>query len=138
LTGLSFDRADAYVRVIETANAGTLQHVAQACIKAGIVSQAMDRLASNDRRQAYEAFSLLSLLAKANEMQPILDAIEHHRDTDVRLCAVRVLGLSGQPQVAQELRQLAGRDDIPDVVRTSILAVIYKADQAQLAGNSAK
>jgi HEAT repeat protein len=138
LTGLSFDRADAYVRVIETANAGTLQHVAQACIKAGIVSQAMDRLASNDRRQAYEAFSLLSLLAKANEMQPILDAIEHHPDTDVRLCAVRVLGLSGQPQVAQELRQLAGRDDIPDVVRTSILEVIYKADQAQLAGNSAK
>ena len=138
LTGLSFDRADAYVRVIETANAGTLQHVAQACIKAGIVSQAMDRLASNDRRQAYEAFSLLSLLAKANEMQPILDAIEHHRDNDVRLCAVRVLGLSGQPQVAQELRQLAGRDDIPDVVRTSILEVIYKADQAQLAENSAK
>ncbi len=137
LTGLSFDRADAYVRVIETANAGTLQHVAQACIKAGIVSQAMDRLASNDRRQAYEAFSLLSLLAKANEMQPILDAIEHHRDNDVRLCAVRVLGLSGQPQVAQELRQLAGRDDIPDVVRTSILEVIYKADQ-QLAENSAK
>lgn len=138
LTGLSFDRADAYVRVIETANAGTLQHVAQACIKAGIVSQAMDRLASNDRRQAYEAFSLLSLLAKANEMQPILDAIEHHRDNDVRLCAVRVLGLSGQPEVAQELRQLAGRDDIPDAVRTSILEVIYKIDQAQLAGNSAK
>jgi HEAT repeat protein len=138
LTGLSFDRADAYVRVIETANAGTLQHVAQACIKAGIVSQAMDRLASNDRRQAYEAFSLLSLLAKANEMKPILEAIEHHRDNDVRLCAVRVLGLSGQPEVAQELRQLAGRDDIPDVVRTSILEVIYKIDQAQAAANSAK
>ena len=138
LTGLSFDRADAYVRVIETANAGTLQHVAQACINAGIVSQAMDRLASNDRRQAYEAFSLLSLLAKANEMQPILDAIEHHRNNDVRLCAVRVLGLSGQPEVAQELRQLAGRDDIPDAVRTSILEVIYKIDQAQLAENSAK
>jgi len=138
LTGLNFDRADAYVRVIETANEDMLRHVAQACIKAGIVSQAIDRLASNDRRQAYEAFSLLSLLAKANETQPILDAIEHHKATDVRLCAVRVLGLSGQPQVAQAFRQLAGRDDIPEAVRTSILDVIYKIDQARPTENFAE
>lgn len=138
LTGLSFDRADAYVRVIETANADMLRHVAQACIKAGIVSQAIDRLASSDRRQAYEAFTLMSLLAKANETQPILDAIEHHKDNHVRMCAVRVLGLSGQPEIAQEFRQLAGSDDIPEAVRTSILEVIYKIDQAQPAENFAE
>ena len=138
LTGLSFDRADAYVRVIETANQDMLRHVAHACIKAGIVSQAIDRLASNDRRQAYEAFSLLSLLAKANETQPILDAIEQHQSTDVRLCAVRVLGLSGQLHIAEAFRQLAGHDDIPEAVRTSILDVIYKIDQAQPGENLAE
>ena len=138
LTGLSFDRADAYVRVIETANQDMLRHVASACIKAGIVSQAIDRLASHDRRQAYEAFSLLSLLAKANETQPILDAIEKHKSNDVRLCAVRVLGLSGQLHVAQAFRQLAGRDDIPEAVRASILDVIYKIDQAQPMENLAE
>jgi HEAT repeat protein len=137
LNGLSFDRADAYVRVIETASDETLKQVAQACIKAGMVAQAIDRLASNDRRQAYEAFSLVSLLAKANETQPIFEAIENHKDDDVRMCAVRVLGLAGQALSVQGLRQFAGRDDIPEAVRGCILEVIYKIDQAQ-PENSAK
>jgi len=131
LNGLSFDRADAYVRVLETASDDILRQVAQACIKAGMVTQAIDRLASKDRRQAYEAFSLTSLLAKARETKPILEAIEKHNDNDVRICAVRVLGLTGQVELAQELRQLAGRDDIPEPVRSCILEVIYKIDQAQ-------
>ena len=138
LTGLNFDRADAYVRVIETASDDMMQQVAKACIKAGMVSQAIDRLASSDRRQAYEAFSLASLLAKANEAQPILEAIEHHQDNGVRMCAVRVLGLSAQPQILGHLRQLAGRDYIPEAVRPAILEVIYKIDQAQPAGKSTK
>jgi len=104
----------------------------------GVLYWLYDRPLDNTLEWIRAKFGKSPELAKANEMQPILDAIEHHRDNDVRLCAVRVLGLSGQPQVAQELRQLAGRDDIPDVVRTSILEVIYKADQAQLAENSAK
>jgi HEAT repeat protein len=137
LNGLSFDRADAYVRVIETASDETLGQVAQACVKAGMVGQAIDRLASNDRRQAYEAFSLVSLLAKANETQPIFDAIENHKDDGVRMCAVRVLGLAAHASSVQGLRQLAGRDDIPEAVRGSILEVIYKIDQAQ-PENSAK
>lgn len=137
LNGLSFDRADAYVRVIETESDETLGQVAQACIKAGMVAQAIDRLASNDRRQAYEAFSLVSLLAKANETQLIFEAIENHKDNDVRICAVRVLGLSGQASLVEGLRQLAGRDDIHEAVRGCILEVIYKIDQAQ-PENSAK
>jgi hypothetical protein len=71
------------------------------------------------------------LLAKARETKPILEAIEKHNDNDVRICAVRVLGLTGQVELAQELRQLAGRDDIPEPVRSCILEVIYKIDQAQ-------
>ena len=50
-----------------------LRDVAEACIKAGIVSQGIDRLASTGRRQVYEAFSIVSLLTKANMIEPILD-----------------------------------------------------------------
>ena len=74
LNRLSFDRADAYVRVIETSDDETIHNVAKACIQAGIVSQNLDRLASSDHRQAYETFSLICLLAKANMNDPILDA----------------------------------------------------------------
>jgi HEAT repeat protein len=131
LSRLSFDRADAYVRVIETADAAELADVARACIKTGMASQALDRLASDDRRQAYESFSQLSLLAKANEVQPIIEAIEIHPQTNVRLLAVQLLGTSGQPEIAPALRQLAVREGMPEELRTAILEVIYKIDQMQ-------
>ena len=131
LTGLHFDRADAYVRVMETADADTLQDVAKACIKTGIVAQATDRLASEDRHQAYEAFSLFSLLARANETDPILDAIMNHKDDEVRLCAVRVLNVAGNPDLAPKLRELVGGGEMPENVRTAALEVLYKLDQEQ-------
>ena len=131
LTRLSFDRADAYVRVMETADEETLTRVARSCIKAGISKQAIDRLASEDRRQAYEAFSLLSLLAKADETEPIIEAIVSHPDMNARLSAIRLLGLSCRPHVGNQLRQLVVRDGLPEKVRGALLEVVYKLDQAQ-------
>ena len=131
LSGLHFDRADAYVRVTETADPETLRVVADACVKTGIAGQAVNRLASEDRRQAYEAFSLFTLLAKANETQPILDAIENHSDSEVRLCAVRVLNVAAQTDIAPKLRELVATDSIPENVRTAVLEVLYKLDQNQ-------
>jgi len=131
LSGLSFDRADAYVRVMETADPDTLRDVARACITTGIVAQAVNRLASEDRHQAYESFSLLSLLARANETQPILDAIQNHKDEEVRLCAIRVLNVAAQPDLAPSLREIVSGEGLTENVRTSILEVLYKLDQDQ-------
>lgn len=131
LSRLRFDRADAYVRLLETANVETLGNVARACITCGMAAQAIDRLVSDDRRQAYEAFSLLSILAKAGETAPLLNAIEHHADVNVQLAAIRLLGLAGQPNVADQLRQLAVRDGLSEKLRTALLEVVYKIDQAQ-------
>ena len=131
LTSFHFDRADAYVRVMETADADTMRAVAQACVKTGIVAQAVGRLASEDRHQAYEAFSLFSLLARANETQPILDTIQNHKDDEVRLCAIRVLNVAAQPDLAPKLREMVSGQDLPENVRTAILEVTYKLDQEQ-------
>jgi HEAT repeat protein len=130
LSHLSFDRADAYVRLLDTSSPETLLAVARACIKGGMAAQAIDRLASDDRRQAYESFSLLSLLAKSNETEPIVDAIVKHKDYNVRLAAVRLLGLSGSPEIVQQLRHLAVKDGLPEKLRTALLEVVYKIDQA--------
>ena len=131
LSGLHFDRADAYVRVMETADADTLQEVAKACIKTGIAAQAVDRLASEDRHQAYEAFSLFSLLARANKTEPIMDAIQNHKDDEVRLCAVRVLNVAAHPDLAPKLRELVGGGEMPENVRTAVLEVLYKLDREE-------
>jgi HEAT repeat protein len=129
LSRMSFDRSEGFVRLIETADAETLSKVASACIKAGMVGQAIDRMISEDRRLAYEAFSLLSLLAKANETEPLLDAISDHPETSVRLALIRLLGTSGQPEIATQLRHLAVREGLPEKVRAALMEVVYKIDQ---------
>jgi HEAT repeat protein len=131
LNGLRFDRANAYVRVMETADPETLRTVARACVKTGIAAQAVDRLTSEDRHQAYEAFSLFSLLARANETEPILNAIQHHKDEAVRLCAIRVLNVAGQAELAPQLRVMVGGEEVSENVRTALLEVLYKLDQEQ-------
>lgn len=131
LNRLSFDRADAYVRVIETSDEETLRDVAQACIQAGIVSQNLDRLGSSDHRQAYETFSLICLLAKANMNEPILNAIADHSNLDVSLRAVHLLASTGQPGTFEPLRQLAAREGIREEVKTALLEAMYKLDQTQ-------
>jgi HEAT repeat protein len=131
MTSLHFDRADAYVRVTETAPPEVLHQVALACVKTGIAAQAVDRLASEDRHQAYEAFSLFSLLARANETGPIIDVIEHHQDEEARLCAVRVISLAGQTAIAPKLREIVAQEGMPENVRTAVLEVLYKLDQDQ-------
>jgi hypothetical protein len=137
LNRLSFDRADAYVRVIETSDDETIVNVAKACIQAGIVSQNLDRLANSDHRQTYETFSLICLLAKAKMNEPVLDAIAGHRNMDVRLKAVHLLACAGEPETFEQLRQLAIRDGIGEEVKTVLLEAMYKLDQSRLKDDEA-
>ena len=130
LSHLSFDRSDAYARVIEN-RGNDLRDVADACIKSGIVSQNIDRLASCDHRQAYEAFSLVCLLAKAKMTEPVLDAVSNHSNLSVRLSAVRLLAMTGEPEVFERLRQLAVKDGLVDEVKTALLEAMYKRELAR-------
>ena len=120
LSGLSFDRAEAYIRVFETADARTLSEVARACVSAGLAGQAINRLASEDRRQSYEAYSLLSLVVKAGEVQPLVDAIECHRDTDVRLACVGLLGQAREAGLADCFQHLSESREVPERVRAAL------------------
>jgi HEAT repeat protein len=127
LSSLHFDRGAAYARMMN-ADENMLKEFARACVTTGIVSQAVDRLTSEDRRQAHEAFSLFSVLAKAGETQPILDVIENHKELPVRLAAVRVLSAAGRPEVAPRLRELVAIEGMTEDVRTRVLEVLYKLD----------
>ncbi len=135
LSRLSFERADAYARVIETADPVTLRCVAHACVASGMAERAIDRLASDDRRQAYEAFSMVTLLVKADETKPVFHAIENHPDVDVRLVAVRLAGLTQHPELVSYLRQLAKNGSVPESVRAAILETVYKSHHSTLHDN---
>jgi len=128
LSGLHFDRAQAYARVEKTAAPEMLHKFAEACVKTGIAGQAADRLASEDRRQAHEAFALFSLLTKAGEFQPVFDLIENHEDVRTRLAAVRILSSFATADAVPKLRDVVGIPGMPEDVRTGLLEVLYKLD----------
>jgi hypothetical protein len=105
--------------------------VAQACVKAGLAAQAISRLASEDRRQAYEAYSLLSLIAKAGETEPIFDTIECNRDIEVRLTCVRLLDLESNPQLIERLKLIGENGGVPEKVRRTIKETVERVEQLQ-------
>ncbi|HEV7860083.1 MAG TPA: HEAT repeat domain-containing protein [Pyrinomonadaceae bacterium] len=94
LSRLNIDRGEAFVRLLDCGDEQTLRDVMRACIKTGMVSQAVGKLASRDRRQAYEAFSLLSLLEKLKETHVLQVAIERCQDGNARSAARTMFGLS--------------------------------------------
>jgi HEAT repeat protein len=130
LSRLNFDRADAYVRVIDSGDAELVRRVALACIGSGLAAKALDRLASEDRRQAYEAFSLLSLVLRAGELEVIFAAVERPGNLSVRLAAARLLALQGQPELNARLKRVALGDGAPEKLRNAILEAIYRDDHA--------
>jgi HEAT repeat protein len=129
LSRLNFDRADAYVRVLETSDDATLRRTAEACVTAGLARQAMDRLASEDRRQAYEAFSLLSLVARGGQTDVILHVVKGHPDLNARLAASRLLALQGDEDVDRRLRQIAMEGNTPEKLREAIMEVCERRSQ---------
>ena len=126
LSRLSFDRADAYVRVLETSDDETLRRLTDACVTAGLARQALDRLASDDRRQAYEAFTLLSLVARGGGVGMILEAVESHADVNARIAAARLLALQGEPHATERLRRVASDPRTPERLRAAIGEVVTR------------
>jgi HEAT repeat protein len=97
LSRLSIDRAEAFIRLLDYGDEQTLRDVMRACIKTGMISQAVGKLAGADRRQAYEAFSLLSLVEKLKETHILQVAIERCQDGNARSAARAMFGLPTPP-----------------------------------------
>ena len=64
--------------------------------------------------------------------QPVLDAIADHPRTDVRLKAIHLLASTGQPDTFDQLRELALKDGISEIVKTALLEAMYRLDQTRL------
>jgi hypothetical protein len=81
---------------------------------------------------------LLFLMAKAGEVQPLMHAIEEHQNTEVRLAVVKLLALSGQPEIVPAFRRLAVRGSLPSEVRSAVMEAIYQiSSQARETASSA-
>jgi hypothetical protein len=77
---------------------------------------------------SYGAFSLLFLVAKAGEFQPLMQVIENHPSIELRVAVIRLLASSGEPEIAPTFRRLAMGNSLPAEVRLAAKEAINQID----------
>ena len=103
---LSFDRAEAWKRLIATNDQFRMNHAARAAVESGIVQKSFDRLLHEDMRIAYEAVALVGMLLKAGETDLIFDAIENHKDERVKYALLHVIKIVRDERTMTRLSEL--------------------------------
>ncbi len=120
------DRAAAFTRALREATPARRRKIGAAIASSGLASEAIRNLTGESRDKTYDAFSLLFLMSKAGEVQPLMRAIEDHPNIEVRLAVVKLLALSGQPDILPAFRRMAVRGSLPPEVRTAVMEAIYQ------------
>ena len=117
---LSFDRADAWKRIITTKDEFRMSHAARAATESGIVGKSFDRLLHDEMKIAYEAFALVGLLIKAGETEQIFEAIRENKDERVKLALLHVLSIVKDDRALIELNNLRIDTTIPSNVAAKL------------------
>ncbi|HEX8117079.1 MAG TPA: HEAT repeat domain-containing protein [Pyrinomonadaceae bacterium] len=128
---LRSDRAESFTRALREASPERRREIGASIAESGLASESISQLTGESRERTYEAFSLLFLMAKAGEVQPLLRAIESHPSNEVRLAVVKLLALSGQKEVLPAFRRLAVRGSLPTEVRSAVMEAIYQISSSQ-------
>jgi TubC N-terminal docking domain len=126
LFNLQEDRAAAFTRALREALPDRRRRIGAAIGASGLANEAIRNLTGESRDRTYDAFSLLFLMSKAGEVQPLMRAIEEHPSTEARLAVVKLLALSGQPEVLPAFRRMAVRGSLPADVRSAVMEAIYQ------------
>jgi HEAT repeat protein len=125
LHSLQPDLAASFTRALREATPERRRKIGAAIAGSGLAANAINSLAGEGRDRTYDAFSILFLMAKAGEVQPLMNAIAKHSNIEVRLTAAKLIGLSNQQQVLPGLRSMASRDQLPAEVHTAVMEAIY-------------
>jgi hypothetical protein len=88
---LSFDRAHAWTRIIESNDLSRMRQAARAVIEGKLVERSFERLIHKDQNIAYEAYAITALLIRAGETEPIYRILAEHKDEDLKLTLLHVL-----------------------------------------------
>ncbi len=121
---LSFDRADAWTRIAETNDEFRMRQATRAAMEADLVTRSFDRLTHQDQKIAYEAVTLLALMIRAGETEPIFKALVNHKDTNVKLALLHVFELTKEEGSLPHLCELLEKTNLPEEIKVKINKVI--------------
>ncbi|HKO60537.1 MAG TPA: HEAT repeat domain-containing protein [Pyrinomonadaceae bacterium] len=118
---------DLFNRAMEEGTPERRKNIGIAIGTSGLATEAIDNLAGENREETYNALSILFVMAKTGEVQPLVQAIEEHENEEVCRAVLKLLTLSGQSElgdaalqrrvmgVAASRQKTAERhDEIPD------------------------
>lgn len=126
LYDLSTARAETFTRALREAPPERRRQIIRALDGSGLAAEAIDSLAGESREKTHDAFSMLFLMAKAGEVQSLLQTIEKHPSSPVRLSVIKLLTFSNRPDIIPSLRSLAVRGALPIEVRSALMESIYE------------
>lgn len=113
MSKLTFDRADAWTRILETEEEGRMRQSARAAIESGFVEMSFDRLVHQDPRYCYEAFALMALLIRAGETGTVFQALENHPNMNVRKAILHVIKTTKDQKALEGLYSVLERNNLP-------------------------
>jgi HEAT repeat protein len=116
------DRAASFFNLaLQQGSPAERRQVGAALAGSGLLSEAIEDLMGESHENSYGAFSLLFLVAKAGEVQPLMSVIESHPSIDLRLAVIRLLASSGEPEIIAAFRRLAMSSTLPVEVRSAAI-----------------
>lgn len=101
------------------------RRIGAALASSGLVNEAIQQLKVGSPN-LYGTISLLFLVAKAGEVQPLIRLVEDHPSIELRLALIELLASSGEVSIVPALRRLAVRSSLPAEVRSAVINAIYQ------------
>lgn len=117
---LSFNRADAWTRIAETNDEFRMRQAARAAMEADLVGRSFDRLIHQDAKVAYEAFTLLALMIKADETEEIFSIVRNHREENVKFAFLQVVKVIKDERVLPKLEEMLQIKEISKELKEKI------------------
>lgn len=114
---LSFDRAHAWARIVETKDESFMRQIARVAVEGDLVERSFDRLVHTDKNIAYEAFALTALMISSGETDLIYKTLSENKEEKVKLALLHVLQTIKNETTFQSLSDLLNRNELtPKVV----------------------
>ncbi len=104
------------------------KQIGVALVGSGIIDTGNSTI--QEPRTLYSALSLLFLLAKAGEVEPLMEVLQRHDNLQLRLALIKILGLSKAPEIVFSFQQLAMETSLPREVRSAVMEVLVQLDNA--------
>ncbi|HEY6120435.1 MAG TPA: hypothetical protein VIV66_10770 [Pyrinomonadaceae bacterium] len=117
------DPTASFTRALRESSPERRRRIGEAVASSGLAAKALSEL-THENHEDFDAFSLLFLMIKAGEIEPLIRTIEESQNNDVRIAVVKLMALSGESEIIPAFRRLAVRVSLPVEVRSAVMVAI--------------